>query len=322
MTRRDHGGNLDEARARFGGADWIDLSTGINRRPYPLPPLPPHAWRDLPTRADIEALAAAAARRYGAGGAVLPLAGAQAAIQLYPRLERPGAARVLGPTYNEHAASLRAAGWRVREVATPEALCGADLAVIVNPDNPTGRDLPAATLTGIAAQVGRLVVDESFRDPTPAASVVPAAGGNLLVLRSFGKFYGLAGLRLGFAIGGGDTLDALAAMAGPWAVSGPACAIGRAALDDAAWAREAADALARDALRLDRLAEGAGWRLEGGTALFRLYDTPDAGASQEGLARHAIWSRIFPWSARAIRLGLPGHEHEWSRLATALSSLS
>lgn len=326
---RDHGGDLDDAIRRHGGAaeDWIDLSTGINRAPYPLPALPAQAWTALPTRSATARLIAAARAAWDVAeaAAILPLAGAQAAIQLAPRLgppgHTPGLARVLTPTYNEHAAALGAAGWRVAPVAALDALAGADLAALVNPNNPDGLSHPPEALLALAARVGRLVVDESFADPTPALSLAPHAGRpGLLALRSFGKFYGLAGVRLGFAIGAPDEIAALAEMAGPWPVSGPALEIGAAALADRDWARDTAQRLARDAQRLDALAATAGWRLAGGCALFRLYDTPDAAAAREALATRRIWSRIFPYSQRWLRLGLPGSPQEWRRVAAALAS--
>lgn len=318
---RDHGGNLDAAAARFGGApaDWLDLSTGINRRPYPMPTLPPEALTALPGAAALGALMRAARGAYRSTAPMLAVAGAQAAIQLVPRLAEPGLARVLAPTYNEHAASLRAAGWRVEEVAEVQALAGADLAVLVNPNNPDGRRHEPGALRALLPRVGRLLVDESFADPVPALSLAPEAGlPGLLVLRSFGKFYGLAGLRLGFVLGAAGDIEALSRMAGPWAVSGPAIAAGIVALSDGAWARATTERLAAEAGRLDAIALRAGWRLSGGAHLFRLYDTEDAEKAQETLARARIWSRIFPWSDRLIRLGLPGEEPEWQRLETAL----
>ena len=130
---RDHGGNLDEAQARWGQGDWIDLSTGINRQPCPVSRLSPGAWTNLPTASATGALMEAAATAFGTAAPGLALAGAQAAIQMIPLLETPGLARVLAPTYNEHAACLRQAGWRVEEVGRLEALSGADLAIVVNP---------------------------------------------------------------------------------------------------------------------------------------------------------------------------------------------
>lgn len=320
MTVRDHGGNLDAAQARYGGGPWVDLSTGINRVPWPVPPMPGDVLTALPKAPAMAALLAAARTAYGTAAPIVALAGAQAAIQLVPRLSVPGRARVLGPTYNEHAAALRQAGWQVEEVTRPEALPGADLAVLVNPNNPDGRLLTSAALRALAGQVGRLVVDESFADADPAASVAAHAGTDgLIVLRSFGKFYGLAGLRLGFALGPAADIALMAAMAGPWAVSGPAIHAGTLALADTGWAAATRARLAEDAARMDRLAQGRGWSLVGGTALFRLYDTPSAGEAQADLARHRVWSRIFPWSPTLIRLGLPGGEAEWAQVAPAFT---
>ncbi len=323
LGARDHGGNLDDAITRFGGEvdNWIDLSTGINRRPYPVPEIPPHSWRRLPTQSDVSRLTAAAARAYDTQAAILPLAGAQAAIQLVPRLARTGQAAILAPTYNEHSASLEHHGWRVREVTSVDQIAGADLAVVVNPNNPDGRAHRPEALLDIARTVGLLVVDESFTDATPELSLAARADmPGLVVLRSFGKFYGLAGLRLGFAIGAQETISRLASDAGPWQVSGPAIAIGCAALADVAWRHQTAARLADDVRRLDSLAQRAGWSDACGTHLFRLYTTVDAAATQDQLARHHIWTRRFPWSPVRLRLGLPGCEEEWSRLATALAS--
>ncbi|MBC7163643.1 MAG: threonine-phosphate decarboxylase [Roseovarius sp.] len=322
-TQRDHGGNLDAARHRFGGAvaEWLDLSTGINPVPYPMPALPARALTALPTREDMAGLSAAAAACYGTRAEVVPLAGAQGAIQAVPYLGPRGVARVLGPTYNEHAAALDAAGWTVAEVTEEGALAGADLAVVVNPNNPDGRRHAPAALLALAGRVGCLVVDESFADPEPELSLAPmlAGAGNVVVLRSFGKFYGLAGLRLGFALcGGGALAGRLREMAGPWPVCGPAIAAGRAALADTGWQAATRARLVRDAAWLDDLAAAAGWRLIGGTPLFRSYHAPDAVEAQDRLGRARIWTRIFPWSPTCIRLGLPGTQEDRARLGAAL----
>src|SRR6056297_596362 len=322
-TPRDHGGDADAAIRRFGGAaeDWLDLSTGINPVPYPVPPPSSHALAALPTRSDMAALRAAAAACYGTRAHVTPLAGAQAVIQAVPHLAAPGLARVLSPTYNEHAAALRARGWTVEEVQDLSTLAGADCAVVVNPNNPDGARHDPARLAALAAQVGLLVVDESFADPDPDLSLAPrlhAGQENILILRSFGKFYGLAGLRLGFALSSPGIARTLADMAGPWPVSGPAIEVALRALSDTAWQVETTARLTRDAARLDALGLRAGWSPVGGTPLFRTYATPDAAAAQEHLARHHIWSRIFPYSRHWLRLGLAGSEAEWARLETAL----
>ena len=222
---RDHGGNLDEAIAAFGGRaeDWLDLSTGINRSPYPVPEIAMGTWQALPMRTASDALIDAARRAYETDAAVLPVAGAQAAIQLIPRLRTPAHVAVLGPTYNEHAGAFATFGWSVSEVENLDGVSDAAAAVVVNPNNPDGRIFEPNALLERTRHIPLVVVDESFADTCLECSLAPHAGQRgLIVLRSFGKFFGLAGLRLGFAIGHGDDIAALAQLAGPWAVSGPA----------------------------------------------------------------------------------------------------
>jgi len=308
--------------ARWGGApeDWLDLSTGINPTPYPLPQIPAASWAVLPRGADMARLSRIAAEAYATPARVVAMTGAQGAIQLVPGLRPRGRASVLAPTYNEHAAALRAEGWQVAEVSDVAAMAGADLAVVVNPNNPDGRRTAPGTLRRIAAQVGLLIVDESFADPDPALSLAPQlTDERIIVLRSFGKFYGLAGLRVGFALANGAVADRLAERAGPWPVAGPAIDVACQALADRAWRAETTTRLTAAAARLDGMARQAGWGLVGGTALFRTYTTPDATATQAALARHRVWSRIFPYSDTWVRLGLPD-EARWQQLEAAIAS--
>ena len=319
---REHGGNLDRAQQRFGGRaeDWIDLSTGINRLPYPVGEISAHHWQALPSRFQLDALHQAAGHAYRTSAPIVATGGAQAAIQLLPQLAPRGRARILAPTYNEYAPVLSVAGWEVEEVRALDALAGANLAVVVNPNNPDGRRYAPKDLLALLPRVGHLVIDESFVDAVPELSLASEARRpGLLILRSFGKFYGLAGLRLGFAIGHADDIGKLATASGPWPVSGAAIAIGCRALRDDAWAKATSARLARDCVRLDDIVQSQGWRLVGGAPLFRLYETPDALAAQEKLARGQIWSRVFAQNPTGLRLGLPGAEAEWSRLAEVLA---
>ncbi len=309
---RDHGGGLDRAIARHGGTrgEWMDLSTGINPVPYPLPDLPPDCWQALPDSTAQQRLTEAARRFWNVpeGAAILAAPGASALIARIPALIPAGTVRIDHPTYNEHAAAFDRHGWRIG--------AGEGAArVVVNPNNPTGAfwdgedDAPRALL----------VIDESFCDLAPERSLIRlAARPGVIVLKSFGKFWGLGGLRLGFAIGDREMIGALEESLGPWPVSGPALAIGRAALSDVSWAAATRARLAGDAARLDRLIGARGGKVIGGTDLFRLYDVGDASQWQERLARARIWSRIFPWSRSWLRLGLPGSKEGWRRLEGAL----
>ncbi|MFH0303615.1 aminotransferase class I/II-fold pyridoxal phosphate-dependent enzyme, partial [Bradyrhizobium sp. 31Argb] len=167
--------------------------------------------------------------------------------------------------------------WDVAEVPTLDALAGTDLAVVVNPNNPDGRRHDREDLLALLPRVGCLVIDESFADAVLELSLASEAGRpGLLILRSFGKFYGLAGLRLGFVLGGERDIAVLSAMAGPWPVSGAAIAVGRRALLDREWAMATASRLERECQRLDAAVKSQGWKLVGGTPLFRLYETEDA----------------------------------------------
>ena len=320
---RDHGGNLDEAIALFGGTstDWLDLSTGINPEPYPVLTLPSEVWTTLPSKARMLDLSRAAATAYDTCARVTPINGAQGGIQMVPWLRPPGHAAVLVPTYNEHAATLRASGWQVVEVSTIAALSGADLAVVVNPNNPDGRCAPPEVLRQLSHRVGLLIVDESFADPKPETSIAANLDqDNIVVLRSFGKFYGLAGLRLGFALANGGLADLLAGQAGPWPVSGPAIEIASRALLDHNWQTRTKKALQAGAERLDTLASSVGWQLVGGTSLFRTYEASDSAAAQEALAKNKVWSRIFPYSSSWIRLGLPPQDR-WKQLERAFATI-
>ena len=313
--KADHGGGIDSAAARWGGAraDWLDLSTGINPMPYPLPPLPPDAWTALPDAAAQSALEQAARTFWQVpeGAALVATNGASAAIALLPQLLPPARVRIDGPTYNEHARAFRAAGWALTE-GPAEAM------VVVHPNNPDGRLWRADEIAAPALAV----IDESFGEVAPNSSLIALADRpRTVVLKSFGKFWGLAGLRLGFVIGDPAPIARLAARLGPWPVSGPALAIATAALADTGWTHATRRRLAEDATRLDALVTARGAHLVGGTALFRLYDTGDAQAWQEGLARHRILGRVFPYSARWLRLGLPGRTEHWQRLATALNEV-
>lgn len=312
MPGRDHGGGLDAAVRGYGGtrADWIDLSTGINPCPYPLPDLPFDCWTALPDAA-AEARLLEAAREFWSvpsDAGILAAPGASALIARIPTLAPVGSVRIPHPTYNEHAAAFEMHGWTVTGN-------GRDGRVLVHPNNPDGRlwEEPDATTKGL------VVIDESFTDVDPNCSLIRLANRpGLLVLKSFGKFWGLAGLRLGFAIGDPELIQKLRDQLGPWPVSGPAIAVATAALRDEGWTAKTRGRLVRDADRLDTLLTGAGAKVIGGTTLFRLCDTDDATALQDRLARHRIWTRVFPYSRRWIRVGLPGTEADWQRLEAAL----
>ena len=332
--KRDHGGGLDAAAARFGGAraDWLDLSTGINPVPYPVGELPPDCWAALPDSGAMQRLltAARAFWKVPDGAQIIAAPGASALITRLPYLNNLiGGAYIPGPTYNEHAAAATAADALWLSDDPDDAV----MHTYVHPNNPDGKLWSSDHMGGRPLTV----IDESFCDVTPHASHAHLTENkNIVILKSFGKFWGLAGLRLGFAIATPGTFApvdpvklplraetilpraTLAEHLGPWSVSGPALEIGAAALSDLDWARETRTRLSGDSARLDQLMTGAGANLAGGTTLFRLYDVDSAADWQTRLAEHHIWTRVFPYNPRWLRLGLPAPA-DWPRLESALA---
>lgn len=311
MTKKsnDHGGGLDGAARQYGGkrTDWIDLSTGINPLPYGVSGIQPDAWTALPDQTAATNLIDAARAFWNVPdtAAILAAPGASSLIANMPRLAQTASVDIAGPTYNEHASAFELAGWKTDGAAAAQ--------VVVHPNNPDGR---IWSIDQIKAPLR--IIDESFCDVMPLQSLIQhAAEPGTIVLKSFGKFWGLAGLRLGFAIGEPALIEQLKTMLGPWPVSGPALTIGAQALRDHDWANQTRMRLEKDAAKLDQHITAKGATVVGGTTLFRLYDVGDAAECQDRLAQSQIWSRIFPYSTRWLRLGLP-HPMDWSRIEDAL----
>ncbi len=311
MTKpRDHGGGLDAAIRTYGGArvDWLDLSTGINPVPYPLPTMAPDSWTALPDKAAFNRLydRARSFWQVPEGAGIIGATGASAIIAALPHAIPQGDVCIPGPTYNEHGAAFQAAGWTLGQDPS-------HVVVAVHPNNPDGHLWQASDLT-----TPYTVIDESFCDTGPEHSLIHLADRpGTVVLKSFGKFWGLAGLRLGFAIGDPAMIKRLTDLLGPWQISGPALMIGAEALADPQWADETRARLMTDATRLDHLLTAKGAEVIGGTPLFRLYKVKNAAAAQDQLARHHIWSRVFPYASDWLRLGLPPPDG-WARLEAAL----
>ncbi|NWG86294.1 MAG: threonine-phosphate decarboxylase [Hydrogenophilaceae bacterium] len=323
----EHGGRLLHASQQYGIAlaDWLDLSTGINPQGWPVPELPAAVWSRLPEAAD--GLVSAARDYYGAAH-VLPLAGSQAAIQALPHLRRRGRVGVLSPGYAEHAHAWRQAGHNVvplKAETLSRELGPFDAAVLIQPNNPTGTRFSKEVVLDwhatLAGRGGWLVVDEAFIDATPADSLAPFTDRpGLIVLRSLGKFFGLAGARVGFALAQPDLLQGLAEHLGPWAVAGPSRYVAEQALRDTAWQASARAQVQAAGLRLAELLRRHGLAPDGGCALFQWLRHESAADLHKQLARRGILTRYFDEPA-SLRLGLPGSEADWSRLDAALAEL-
>ena len=323
----EHGGALRAAaiRYRIPLSNWLDVSTGINPRNWPVPPISATVWQRLPETED--GLEKAAAAYYGTPH-LLPIAGSQAAIQTLPLLRESGQVGVLHPGYAEHAHAWRRAGHEVEALVT-EALDMAvdrlDVLVLIHPNNPTGQRFDRATLLDwrarLAARGGWLVVDEAFMDATPEDSLAGQTGlPGLIVLRSLGKFFGLAGARVGFALAESAVLERLQESLGPWTVSGPARWVATQALNDQIWQERMQVELHRSGKRLADLLKRQGLPVAGGSGLFQWVPLPEAAFWQEALARRGILARRFA-DPPGLRFGLPGAESAWRRLELALAGV-
>ena len=306
---------------------WTDLSTGINPWPWPVSETHFRSLHRLPGESNLASCATAMAATFGAPReSVLVAPGSELLIRLLPTVMKPRRVAVLAPSYGDHAHVWRNAGCEVVETRDPLVSDEADAVVICNPNNPDGRRFGKPELTEalnrLSSRGGWLIVDEAFADLEPGLSLAPmVGGGNLLVLRSIGKFFGLAGLRLGALVAPACIRQAMADRLGWWSVSAPALSIGAAAYADFCWQSETRVRLAAAARGLRDLLNQGVCRVVGGTDLFKYVETEDARKVWTHLANNGIYVRRFPWSRRNLRIGIPPDATAEERLAKALASM-
>lgn len=322
---KEHGGDLDRAVMKFGGkkSEWIDLSTGINPNFYPVNSIENIDIHTLPSKDDIKNLIDVARKFYNTNGFLNVLSGAQAAINLLPYLFSSGDVSIIEPTYNEYKQTFLNTNWKVNIVHNLKKMEGSKIAIICNPNNPDGKIFYQDDLIKLSKKVDLLVIDESFMDLYPSLSmsnIINKNTKNIIILKSFGKFFGLAGVRLGFIISGKDISEKIENLIGPWQVSNPAIIAGTQALKDDVWIKNNIQKLKKYAYKLDILANQLNWRLVGGTYLYRLYETDSSIETQKKLAQKKIWSRIFSYSNNWIRLGIPS-EKKFLEVSSKLSQL-
>jgi cobalamin biosynthetic protein CobC len=324
-----HGGDLGAARKLFPNAlePFLDLSAGINPHPFPFAELRPDIFSKLPQPDELAALLALAAEAYGAPSPAYVAAGpgSQVLVAQTAFLLARGRAAVLAPTYAEHGRAAELAGHNVVAATDLGQLVDSRIAIVVNPNNPDGRLTPKDSLLALADRLrrrgGLLLVDEAFMEvgPEGASLADHVEEGNIVVLRSFGKFYGLAGLRLSFALAAPEIAARIGIGLGPWPVSSAALAIGAQALAATEWQAQTRKRLIEAALRLDACLVKAGLEVIGGTSLFRLVRSRDAAAVFQTLGEAGIMVRRFAEQPTWLRFGLPGAESEWKRLERALA---
>ncbi len=321
----EHGGRVRAAARRYGIplTSWLDLSTGINPDGWPVPAIPAEIWQQLPQ--DEDGLLEAARSFYGTSE-LLAVAGSQAAIQALPMLRAPCRVALLAVSYAEHAHAWQQHGHQVCRVSELEILqTDADVVVIVNPNNPTGKRFGVAELLALherlLARGGCLVVDEAFMDATPEHSLAqfcPRKG--LIVLYSLGKFFGLAGARVGFVLAENSVLDELAERLGPWTIAAPSRYVAMLALQDAGWQRATRLSLQAASQRLAEMLARHGFLYIYRNSLFSLININDAESVHEQLAQQGILTRLFEHSV-GLRFGLPFGEDNWARLDAALGKI-
>ncbi|MBQ0833568.1 MAG: threonine-phosphate decarboxylase [Marinobacter sp.] len=332
----EHGGRLNKAAERWGipRSEWLDLSTGINPIGWLVPDIPAELWQRLPEADDgLEEVI-----RHWSGApssaACVPVPGSQAAIMALPGLRKPCRVGIPVPGYREHGHSWQNAGHTVIPIGPEQTRCGAsgcddrwldqlDVLVWINPNNPTGEIIPPSTLLRwhqrLQKRGGWLVVDEAFMDATPAFSLCSHAGlSGLIVLRSLGKFFGLAGVRAGAVLADASVADALKRVLGPWPLGGPARYVMAKALSDTGWQRQVRTRLQHNAGRLRKVLQSAGHAVADGSALFQTVPSDNPQSLADQLAAQGVLVRAFEHPGM-LRFGLAANEGQWRRLEMALA---
>ena len=316
----EHGGNLDKAISFYGGkeSEWIDLSTGINPNSYPIPKLSISDWRSLPTKTEIKDLESIIKSKQKISSEIIMVPGAQMAINFLPFLLKGEGTevRILTPTYNEYNYCFTNTGFKVNSCQKFNQLFNSDIAIIVNPNNPDGKIYEINELFELSKSVKILIVDESFIDSVECDSIVNQLNedvSNIIVIRSFGKFFGLAGLRLGYVFSGKEIIRKFKRFFGPWQISKMSVKIATIAFSDDVWIKKTKNNLNEKANAIDNLMKKINWKITGGTNLFRLYSTSNSDLAQKLLAEKFIWSRKFSYSKKWIRLGIP-NERDFKKL--------
>lgn len=323
----EHGGDLARAIKAYGieRSEWIDLSTGVNPNGYEIDGLPQRCFHRLPEISEIASLEETARAAYGVRetAGVVAGPGSEFLIQALPQIRARSKVAILSPTFSSHEAAWRRYGHQVRIIDSVDSVEDETVVVLVNPNNPDGMITSPNRLKKMAveleARTGLLVVDEAFMDTMPANSFVPHHDfQNVVVLRSIGKFYGVAGVRLGFAIGPVRIIDGLRQVLGAWGVSGPAIEVGQRVLRDTDWAETMRAILDRQSDQHQRVLKEAGLKRIGGTALFHLIGSDHARTLHIELAKGGIWTRAFDYNPRWLRIGLCRDQKELTRFAKTL----
>ncbi|WP_153914580.1 threonine-phosphate decarboxylase [Shewanella sp. TC10] len=336
-----HGGRLRQAAKDYGIDinQWLDLSTGVSPWHYPETYCTSDYWNQLPQ--DNDGLLEAAMGYYCSQAQVnwhcLATAGSQAAIQTLPRMismQQSHFQTVLVPRigYKEHQKAWQAQGFTIITYdcsPTVEQIAKADVLVVINPNNPLGCQLDSQIqlnwLEQIHQQGGLMVVDEAFIDcdPHADASLLQTTSApyssSLIVLRSIGKFFGLAGARVGFCFASPSNIEQLNLLLGPWQVNGPAREVVKRALLNTEWQTNQRKKLAQSSCELTQVLQRYFNRITV-TPLFIRVETSTAPKIHHQLAEQAILVRLTD-EKDALRFGLALDNIALTRLENALKKI-
>ena len=319
-----HGGDIDNAIKKYGGNkdSWIDLSTGINPHYYPYTIINAHQLKNLPCKNDIDNLNKLAKKYFQTSANVTAVSGAQAGINILPFLLPNKTVSILSPTYNEYQNVFSNNLTKISNVENLSELKNSQIAIVCNPNNPDGKLYSNEDLLEISKNVEYLIIDESYIDQYPEKSLSKKIDdqSNIIIIRSFGKFFGLAGIRLGFLISNKELNKKIEFLIGTWPISNIAINIANKALKDDIWIMNTISFLKEGSYFLDCLASEVSWKVVGGTNLYRLYETPNAEHAQYKLANFRIWSRRFIYSKKWIRLGIP-RKQDFKKLCEIFKNL-
>lgn len=331
-----HGGDLGAARTAYPDSPepWIDLSTGINPISYPwLARLPREILEEAAARLPQRSAEIACTEAWTTSlqvtdpGDWLLVPGSQAMINLLPALFPGHQVVISDPCYGEYERVWRRAGATVHKVR-PDDLMSLEpqhstVVILTNPNNPDGHVWPLGQLLSLGRRLALsgscLVVDEAYgellNDMSLANMALPE---NVIILRSFGKFFGLAGLRLGLVRLNSRLRQQIIGHLGPWTLNGLALAVATYALKDRAWIASTRQRLRADMAKLSACLETAGLTIVGGTDLFCLTRQDNAPALYDTLLSHGILVRKFPERPSELRFGLPRDAVHLNRLKEAL----
>lgn len=330
-----HGGCLNRAVKDFAIAreNWLDLSTGINPQSYSLSSPPESIWRSLPE--DDDGLVATAQKYYDCRQLIMT-PGSQWSIGKIPSWCRALGNHkntVLLPYlgYQEHRHAWQKSGFDCVyyiDEPTEQQLSTCSAMVVINPNNPSGNKVNKTQLlqwhNRLSETGAWLIVDEAFIDAETSQSMAGDAGvTGLIVLRSLGKFFGLAGVRVGALLAWQSLLELALSELEPWSIANPSRWAAEKALQDIQWQDSMRAQLTLQSQKLSDLLHRTFSQSIGGCALFQTVWLNNAEVIYQQLAREGILVRLLSeYKTPGLRFGLPAdNDKSRARLTQALNKL-